>query len=563
MVNKKNILKFIFYFLVFLLIVPSIINLFHKGFFPTHDFIFVARIEQLDKQLRLGQFPVRWLTDFRYGDPTFNYYAPLPYYLGAVIHAFGFSYLLTSKILFALSMVLSFGTMYLLGKRLSNIEGGLLSAFLYLYAPYRSVDIFVRGAMSESWAFVFFPLILLFTYELINFKNNKYLILLSLSLAGLYYTHNIMTLLFLPFLVLFALSQILIKKDLKSFQYFISSLLLSLILGASYLLPAFLEKKYIKASFVTGGYFNFAGHFVAIKQWFIRFWGYGASLWGSIDDMSFQIGATHWFIIALVILGVIKIYFSKRKKEHLPKIFLISSIFALYVLSLFFQHNQSTFIWKNISLLAYTQFPWRFLALSVVFSSLIGTFITLILPNNKIGKIIIGILVITTIALNYAFFKPREYYLDSVDAHYVGGNVYAVDDKVPKDYLPIWVGKMGDFKKDEVLILEGDATITNFKTNNLTLSFEADVRNESIVQLPVTYFPGWNVRVNNAVGVNITPNDYGLITFNLAKGKYPVLIRFLDTPIRFFSNTITLGGVFIISYLWWKERKNIKHVKDN
>ena len=37
--------------------------------------------------------------------------------------------------------------------------GGLLSAVFYIWAPYHSVDVFVRGAMNEAWAFVWFPLI--------------------------------------------------------------------------------------------------------------------------------------------------------------------------------------------------------------------------------------------------------------------------------------------------------------------------------------------------------------------------------------------------------------------
>jgi hypothetical protein len=34
-----------------------------------------------------------------------------------------------------------------------------MSSVFYVWAPYRALDVYVRGAMNESWAFVWFPLI--------------------------------------------------------------------------------------------------------------------------------------------------------------------------------------------------------------------------------------------------------------------------------------------------------------------------------------------------------------------------------------------------------------------
>src|SRR3972149_6939967 len=46
--------------------------------------------------------------------------------------------------------------------------GGVLSAIFYIWAPYHAVDVYVRGAMNEAWALVFFPAIFYFSYKLIN-----------------------------------------------------------------------------------------------------------------------------------------------------------------------------------------------------------------------------------------------------------------------------------------------------------------------------------------------------------------------------------------------------------
>src|SRR3989344_7467864 len=79
--------------LLILFTTPTLFALTKPGFFPTQDFIYVARVYEMNRALTDGQFPVRWAPDFRYGEPLFNFYEPLPYYIGALIKNLSFSYL--------------------------------------------------------------------------------------------------------------------------------------------------------------------------------------------------------------------------------------------------------------------------------------------------------------------------------------------------------------------------------------------------------------------------------------------------------------------------------------
>ena len=302
-----------------LLSVPSIIALLKPGFFPTHDYIYVARIQQMYEALADGQFPVRWVSGFRYGDPTFNFYAPLPYYFGALVHAIGYGYLQTAKILYGLSFFLSALTMYYFGKELFGKWGGLIAAMLYLYAPYRSLDVYVRGALSETLAFVFLPLIFLFALKLSKDLKAKYIVFLSLSLAGLLMTHNIMTLLFAPFFVAWIVYLVYREGSYKILVPLLISVILGFTLASTYLLPALFERHLIQTKFLTEGYFDFRAHFVGIKQFIIPSWGYGASLWGPVDDMSMQLGIIHW--LSVVSVAFLFVYgFFKRKSRKLKKL---------------------------------------------------------------------------------------------------------------------------------------------------------------------------------------------------------------------------------------------------
>ena len=198
--------------LVFLLIVilPTFSALLRQGFFPMHDDMQAMRLMQLDKCVKDWQIPCRWVPDmgYGYGYPQFNYYAPLPYYIMEGFHLLGFGFLDSVKIGFILSIGVSIVGMYILGKSLWGESGGLISAVIYAYAPYRAVDVFVRGAMGESWALAFLPFLFWSSREVILGKKNSVLFF-ALSFSTLLTSHNISTLITLPFLALWILTTFL------------------------------------------------------------------------------------------------------------------------------------------------------------------------------------------------------------------------------------------------------------------------------------------------------------------------------------------------------------------
>jgi len=540
-------------FLVLILSIPSVIALMHKGFFPTHDFIYVARISEMFKALGDGQFPVRWVAGFRYGDPTFNFYAPLPYYLGTLVHALGLGFLDTSKVLFGTSFILSSLAMYLLGKELFGKWGGFIASMLYLYAPYRSIDVYVRGTLNEAWAFVFFPLIFLYFIKLAKKPLPSYIAFLSISLAGLFFTHNVMTVLFIPFFGLFILYSIIASKfDKRLIINTILSAALGIGLASTFLLPAFLEKKFVQTSYLTAGYFDFAGHFVAVRQWFNSPWGYGASLWGPVDDMSFQVGVIQWILIAftVVLWGYKKIIKKSRGENTLVPVLII-----LFVGSLFLQHNLSTFLWKTFPILAYTQFPWRFLAISVFFAAIIGAYVISKIKNPKTAYLLVFIILASLLFINIKYFKPKEYYLDSIDAHYMGNAVLSKDDKIPKDYLPIWVKVIKADRIGDPNVTSGVISTSDYEVNSRSAGFTAKAEKSGKIEIPVTYFPGWQAYIDGKrVDIN-DPSERGLIVVDIPEGDHSVNLRLGNTPIRTIGDMLTIISLFVILFLFQKKYK--------
>jgi len=521
-------------FLILVLLIffiPSVFALFQPGFFKTQDLIYVARLYEMTKSLGDGQFPVRWVADFRYGEPLYDFYAPLTYYVGTI---FSFlSFVIATKILFGLGFFLSGLSMYFLSREIFGKAGGFLSAVLYVYAPYHSVDVYVRGALSESWALIFFPLIFLSSFKLAQKSNFKNLVFLSLSLAGLIYTHNIMTLLISPFF--FGWVVYLFINFRKSFEvkFFLSSLILGFGLGASYLLPALFEKQFIQSNFLTGGYFDFRAHFVELKQFFSTFWGYGASVWGSDDGMSFQVGLAHWIILVLSLI----LTFTKSKKFLILMLFLILE----FLFSLFMQHNKSTFIWLHVPLLGFTQFPWRFLGISIFFISLIGG----VMGTYKNSFLVCFVLSILVVFVNIGYFHPDKYMSDLNDNFYISADVLNQEDRLPKDYLSIWVKEIRQPKIQNPEILEGSSKIYNFRKNSLKAEFLTESTGSAKIEVPITFFPGWQGFIDKT-NVKIEPSNLGLITLDVPKGNHTIDLKLGNTPIRTLGNAISLGGLILV-----------------
>ena len=83
----------VFACIVLALSLPSIFPLMQKGYFPMHDDTQVARVISMTRAIQDGQFPVRSVKDLGYGFgyPLYNFYGPLPYYVGSFFSLIGYS----------------------------------------------------------------------------------------------------------------------------------------------------------------------------------------------------------------------------------------------------------------------------------------------------------------------------------------------------------------------------------------------------------------------------------------------------------------------------------------
>ena len=374
--------------LVLLLSFWAIRPFFIPGFFPMHDDTQVARVFEMGKMLGSGVFPVRWVPDlgYGYGYPIFNFYAPLAYYVGGLFILLGFDALIATKLMMILGIILAGVFMYLLTKEFFGELGGLVSGLFYLYAPYHAVDIYVRGDAAEFWAYAFIPLMILGLYK-------RSILIGSIGFAGVILSHNLTALMVTPFLLIaILLNCYIVPKGKKLLILYHSSLILFLGLAVSafYWIPALLEIKNTNVFSQIGGGADFRDHFVCIQQLWTSNWGFGGSTKSCIDGLSLMIGKLHIFSVFSSIFILIYLKFKHKNFNDLPAgkagIYYLS-IFAIlgFIISIFLMLEVSRFIWQAISLMAFFQYPWRFLLLTSFFSSLLSGFVVWFLQSEKPG----------------------------------------------------------------------------------------------------------------------------------------------------------------------------------
>ncbi|MFH0937192.1 MAG: 6-pyruvoyl-tetrahydropterin synthase-related protein [Candidatus Daviesbacteria bacterium] len=543
---KKNI-----WFITGLLLTLSLLwPLFVAPYFSHHDDVQTIRLYEMDKCIKDGQIPCRWVPDLGglYGYPIFNYYAPFPYYFGELIYLVSQSLILSAKFIFLIPFVGAYVFMFLLGKKLWGNLGGAISGIFYSFAPYHAVVFYVRGAMGELWSLMFFPAIFWALLRLKDQQNLLNVLVTSLLTSLLVLSHNISTMLFLPMVLLFILIIFITQKKLIFLKLSLVSIFFGFLLSAFYWLPMIGEKNLVHVETTTYGYFSYTEHFKGLRKLFLeRTWGWGASVrevpGGEKDGMSFQIGWVH--ILGLLLsIAAIPLLWKKSREKSLIIILAIS----LTAFSIFMVNPRSELIWKLFEPLKFIQFPWRFLMFIIFFISLISG--SIVFLNTKIKILLSILLIVLVVALNFSYFRPEKF-IQINDRELLQGQNW--DSQIKRsifDFLPIFAkAPPAELATVRYEVLNGKAIISDFKEGTNWISFETNSEQNSVIRLSQYYFPDWKVFIDGKETKINYDNDLGLITFNVSPGIHQIEARLYDTSIRLLANIISALGIILFILL--------------
>ncbi len=540
----KHLRSLATFILLILLSYGSIRPLLSSGYFPMHDDTQVARVYVMAKALSSGQFPVRWVSDLGYGFgyPLFNFYAPLPYYIGGIINLSGIDIVTSTKLMFIASAILATLTMFILGNRLFGFWGGLLASVYFTYAPYKAVDIYVRGAVGEFWAMALLPLLFLGVYLIMTDARpvRKSFLITALSLSALILSHNIIAMLTLVGITIFFIiyfTRCLYKGKLKKALILFLAIGLGMGLSAFFWFPAITEKNFTSVSLLTSGGVDFHSHFVYIQQIWDSPWGYGGSAPGLEDGLSFKVGKLN---ILTAFVSLVLLLINKKANKALAGCILV--LVSICILSIFMSSSYSYPVWDSIGLLSYVQFPWRFLVfLSFALTLLSGS---LFLSIKRFQSLIFVFLSAFTIVLQMKYFFPRTLESKPVDSYYNSQELQWRVSKISDEYLPLTFprpDKLSDTRGSGLIYGEDIGVRETLKQTSTELVLRVINSHLQPAVLAITAFPGWQVIVDDKA-VQTYAQD-GKIAFYLSQGERLIQTKFTDTPVRIISNWISMASI--------------------
>lgn len=517
----------------------ALVDLLQPGIPLTHDGKdHLARIANFYANLSEGILIPRWAANLNwgFGHPVLMFLYPLPSYLASVFHFFGFNLSDSLKLVFATTYIASGFGMYLWLRTFLAKYPSLLGGILYLFLPYRFVDLYVRGAIGEHVAFVFPPLLFLFSTLVLRRKLLGY-VLTSLSMAGLLLSHNAISIMFLPIFIMWFVLQFFIHRKAEILIGQLISVGVGFGLSAFFLIPAFIEGKYTLRDIVTGGG-EYADRFVQPIALLYGKWNYGIS-----GQFTTELGIVGIFWALIGILLLLRMRNSKKKIHNNLLIFW----YVVLMVSVFLTVGISKPIYEFITTLQKFQFPWRFLSVGVFSLSVISA-ITVSYINTKYQRILVLLSLILIAFFAYPQIKAKGY-LDQPDSFYKSVYHGTTD---TGESAPIWsvrfMEKQANYPAE---IISGIGNIDSSTKKTTEHIYKVDAKSEIRIVDNTLYFPNWEVYVDDSkVPIQYQdPNHRGLITFDVSEGNHIVKVVFNNTKIRTLSNTISFSTVMFILIL--------------
>ena len=530
---------------------------------------------EFDRSIQDGILYPRWQAEFNfgYGYPFFNIYSPLTTYLGEIFHLLGMDIVSAVKAVFALSFALSALTMYLYARRiLGSRNAALVAATVYVYVPYHLADIFLRGALADSFCFVFFPLVLWGFHHLVERPGRRALVLAGAALAGLIFTHYTLALLFLPFLGLYIVMVVSLSSHrLRNLRQGIPHAgrtmlwaagggIYAVALSAILVLPVAFEFRFVRTDQWAGGYYNYRDHFVYPFQFFAPTWGYGpGSVAGPNDTLPFQLGAVAFVLSALSSVVLLLLRRSRRRQEAVPFIvFYQVATLGLMLLML----DVSLPLWEIFRLATFAQFPWRLLSLTTLTTAVLSG--TVLLADEQRPAVasfspVVALLAVVILG-SYNYLQPQIIAPPEGPVSLAGlmrfeqssGEMTGMTSYATRPRPPSWspladVYVSGGIVTDKVMREKLDPGVQVVTTRHSSVLDEVKVRTpqDTVLSFYTAYYPGWQATVDNKP-VTITPaGDLGYITVPVPAGEHTIVLHFGQTPPRTVGAILSLLSLIV------------------
>jgi hypothetical protein len=506
---------------------------------------YLPRMVEFHQNIVHGILLPRWAPDLSRGtgQPLFVFNPPLFYYLGEFWHLLGFGFVRSINLALIVIVIASAFGMFLLGRLYFGATGGWLAAAAYLYAPYFAVDLYVRSAMAEFAAFPFFAFALYGFGAYAKYRSRKYLLIGAAAFAGVLLCHNPAALLFAPMLGALILFHAWIAKSWRLLAHECAGVALGLALSAFVWFPSIAQNQYIQVQSLMQGYSQYTNHFVYFHQLFDSPWGYGLSVAGDQDGMSFSLGWSHLLVAALAFIFIKRV----SGRQWVWFFFAIAVVFCWMILP------SAQPVWEHVRLLQFIAFPWRWLGpISVAIAMLVAAVGPLIDSAGKWKRLALAAALALLIVPNLSHLHPASA-MNIDPALWTPQQIAQRGIEVSSfgEYRPRWMQDWPQYDARPAEIVSGGASYQQTGKGPTWWNASFEAASPATVQINTAWFPGWKLRIDG-VPANIWPADRsGLICFEIPAGRHLARLDWTRTPALWTADLLSLlaFGILILAAL--------------
>ena len=514
-------------------------------------FFHLTRIRGLAESLKAGYFPVRdqlyWIHNYGYG--VGFYYPDVFLYFPAVLLLLGFELLTAYKIFLITFTFLSIASAWFAGYRITkNRTSAAAAAVFAAFFSYRLSNIYYRGAVGETQAAAFYPLIILGLYE-IFFRDREKWPYFAFGFLGLLFSHAISLVIAVVLTLIFLITQLRkIIKDPSLLIPLIKSIILAAGIGAFFWMPMFeqtLTNPGLRINKILDGTvrLNRANYAFPVRNIFSFFkpWDFARQAESIYPGWSL-------LLVPVLRLGIWK------KQSRLIK---AADYLLVYGSVVIFMCTQA-FPWHLAIFLPFVtriQFAYRMLLPAGIMLCIAGCIYFSEFTGRK-NKILWG----TVLALFCFFSTAFPVLRETINHRTIDKRVFIMQDNRISggEYLPY--GLPYDYPErnaDTVHLAEGDEhlAVTAHKRNKLGFIFSyeitPDLTGEVHLSVPLLYYTGYQGKLTSEDGTTlipeIIPDEQGLVSLsNMGIPRGTISVSYQKTTVQRISEALTLLSIGLL-----------------
>lgn len=485
------------------------------------------------------------------------FYSPLTAYAPLIFKIFNFTFTNCLKIFMFAVTLLSGITMYTFMMNVTkNKNVSLLSSILYVLAPYRITDMYIRIAVAELASFVFIPIIFDGLYSVL--KEEKLSFKLIWGTVGLILTHTVITMYMAIICLLYLVFNIKKLKSIKVIRILVISLVCILLITSFYWVGLLQHHNATSYEVFVPGRMEVGNKLEYYKTEFYQLFHTNKD-----QTMIYAIGLVT--VLGLVLTPIALKNVEKDYKRTYV-LFLIFGIILTIMTLTFFPFEKLPSIFKMI------QFTFRLYEFTAFFFAFVaGINYGIIIKNFKIFDVIV-LAVISTLLLipyksklEYELSANEDRLIEGVRVTENTGRVHA--GMASMEYLPSKAFKVLNTyianRKDGPIITNGEAEILNYSKNRTNLEFEltnmknereADNQNNKTeagltIELPYIYYLGYRVYANGSE-IEYAESDNGFVQIKINPALYEqdvkINVKYIGTNEMIVTSVISIVSAMII-----------------